>query len=70
MNVNLRLLKTKIELLWWVGGVDGVGRLGRACTIIFMPSPSTVLRLCCSCVVVVGVLQNQDPAPWFQIFPN
>ena len=26
MNVNLRLLKTKIELLWWVGGVDGARR--------------------------------------------
>ena len=44
-QVNLRPLKAKVEFLWW-GGVGGV------CTVIFMSNPTTVLRLCCDCIVV------------------
>ena len=37
------LLKATIVFLWWVGVV---------CTVIFVPNPTTVLRLCCGCVVL------------------
>ena len=48
INVNLRLMVATIEFLWWWGGV--------VCTVIFMPNPTTVLRLCCVAVGVVTIL--------------
>ena len=44
MNVFLRLMEAAGEFVWWWGGV---------CTVIFMPKPTSELRLCC---VVVGVV--------------
>ena len=49
-NVNLRLLKAKVEFLWWVGGVDG-----GVCKVIFVSNPTSVLRLCCFVVGVVTI---------------
>ena len=48
INVNLRLLRATTDLfLWWVGGwLVGV------CTVIFVSSPTTVLRLYCGYVVL------------------
>ena len=37
MNV---ILKASVEFVWWGGG-------GGVCTVIFMSTPTTVLRLCC-----------------------
>ena len=45
-NVNLELLRATIEFVWW-GGVGGL------CTVIFMPNPTSMLRLGCGCVVLL-----------------
>ena len=42
MNVILRLKEAAVEFLWW----DGVGGWGVVCKVIYVSSPTPVLRLC------------------------
>ena len=57
INVILRLLKAVNLVVVVVVNVVDVALLvvtgHRVCTVIFMSNPTTVLRLCCGCVVLL-----------------